>query len=89
MLHAKHAYRSRHLSDSYMSCTFQLGQDLCTTVLQGWAVPVIQRLRGSSEGVSEFWGSLESTPVTEVVLVCEDRLGKSASVTSFLNKLMR
>lgn len=50
---------------------------------------VIQRLQGSSEGVSEFWGSLESTPVTEVVLVCEDRLGKSASVTSFLNKLTR
>ena len=58
-------------------------------LMQGWAVPVMQRTRGSNEGVEALWGSLQSTPVTEVMTVVKDRLGKSALVSNFLNKLMR
>ena len=56
--------------------------------MQGWAVPVIQRLQGSSEGAAELWESMQRTPVKEFVSLCEDRLGVSNLVTGFVNKLL-
>ena len=56
--------------------------------MQGWALPVLRKIKGSTIGVEDLWVALQNSPTAEALAVCEASLGKSGHVTGFVQELL-
>ena len=85
-----------HAGQVFIPCTTNSWPWSCTAIkllaliMQEWnPIGILSAIKGTSNGVSELWEDLQSSPRLDALHLCKKALGDSPPVLGFVRKFLR